>query len=230
MTPLLTNKSSSMSQKEDYIVWLSPRVIKTNYIALCWICLLFFNACMHIRTHSHILRIFYNSLSPRFSSGMFSSCLCFPAWHTCTCLLCFSAIITTALPDAHKMGLSGKTFAPHISHKGSLWPITVSMEARDSHQLHAFFSSHVWTLAKARLALSEWCSLWQWDCQCLEKWHILAHIISAGKERVWITWRGHYVPHPFPKHSEKWIQCAGIAQVSKSQLYVWLSQELVGSP
>lgn len=47
--------------------------------------------------------------------------------------------MATPLPDAHKMGLSGKTFAPHISHKGSLWPITVLMEARDSHQLHAFF-------------------------------------------------------------------------------------------
>lgn len=47
--------------------------------------------------------------------------------------------MATPLPDADKMGLSGKTFAPHISHKGSLWPITVLMEARDSHQLHAFF-------------------------------------------------------------------------------------------
>lgn len=64
------------------------------------------------------------------------------------CLLCwgfllffcfFPAIVATPLPDAHKMGLSGKRFAPHTSHKGSLWPITVLMEARDSHQLHAFF-------------------------------------------------------------------------------------------
>lgn len=58
------------------------------------------------------------------------------------CLLFFfllPAIVTTPLPDARKMGLSGKTFVPHISHKGSLWPITVLMEARDSHQLHAFF-------------------------------------------------------------------------------------------
>lgn len=59
------------------------------------------------------------------------------------------AVVTTLLPDAHKMGLSGKTFAPHLSHKGSLWPITVLMEARDSHQLHAFFSlSHAWMPAK----------------------------------------------------------------------------------
>lgn len=76
-----------------------------------------------------------------------------PSYHTCMCLLCFSAIVTTPLPDAHKMGLSGKTFAPHISHKGSLWPITVLMEARDSHQLHAFFPSYAWTQAKARRAL-----------------------------------------------------------------------------
>lgn len=91
------------------------------------------------------------------------------------CLLCFSAIVTTPLPDARKMGLSGKTFAPHISHKGSLWPITVLMEARDSHQLHAFFLSHAWTPAKAQLALSVWCCLWQWYYQCPEKWPIVAH-------------------------------------------------------
>lgn len=80
---------------------------------------------------------------------MFSSFSSPSSCHTCMCLLCFSAIVATTLPDAHKMGLSGKTFAPHISHKGSLWPITVLMEARDSHQLHAFFPSHVWTAAKA---------------------------------------------------------------------------------
>lgn len=62
-----------------------------------------------------------------------------PPSPACVYCLFFSAIVTTPLPDARKMGLSGKTFVPHISHKGSLWSITVLMEARDSHQLHAFF-------------------------------------------------------------------------------------------
>lgn len=68
----------------------------------------------------------------------------FVAIHTCVYCVApppplLPAIVSTPLPDARKMGLSGKTFAPHISHKGSLWPITVLMEARDSPQLHAFF-------------------------------------------------------------------------------------------
>lgn len=63
----------------------------------------------------------------------------FVAIHTCVyCAPPLPAIASTPLPDAHKMGLSGKTFEPHISHEGSLWPITVLMEARDSPQLHAF--------------------------------------------------------------------------------------------
>lgn len=119
---------------------------------------------------------FYNSLPPSFPPPrMFPSFISSSSCLTCMCLLCFSAIVTTPLPDAHKMGLSGKTFAPHISHKGSLWPITVLMEARDSHQLHAFFPSHAWTPAKAQLALSVWCCLWQWYYRCPEKWHIVAH-------------------------------------------------------
>lgn len=116
---------------------------------------------------------------------------------------CFSA---TPLPDAHKMGLSGKTFAPHISHKGSLWPITVLMEARDSHQLHAFFPSHAWTPAKAQLALSRWCCLWQWYYRCPEKWPIVARsspyykaLASKGLE---LHGGGHYISHFFPKCSK----------------------------
>lgn len=69
---------------------------------------------------------FYNSLSPNFPPQECSHPLFFhSSRHTCMCLLCFCAIVTMPLPDAHKMGLSGKTFATHISHKGSLWPITV---------------------------------------------------------------------------------------------------------
>lgn len=136
----------------------------------------------HTHTHkqhnlNYIFIIFLSPNSPQECSHPFVPPL--PAIHA-YCSLCFPAIVTTRLPDAHKMGLSGKTFAPHISHKGSLWPITVLMEARDSHQLHAFFPSHVWTPAKAQLALLAWCCLWQWHYRCPEQWHIVAHIINTG--------------------------------------------------
>lgn len=45
---------------------------------------------------------------------------------------------------------------------------------------------------------------------------------------AWIIWKGHHMSHFFRKHSEK--QIVGIAQILKSQLHVWLSQESVGSP
>ena len=101
------------------------------------------------------LTYFCNFLSPNFFPLQECSHPLYPplpAIHACVYCV-FSTIVTTPLPDAHKMGLSGKTFAPHISHKGSLWPITALMEARDSHQLHAFFSSRAWKPAKARLRI-----------------------------------------------------------------------------
>lgn len=152
---------------------------------------------------------------------------------TCMCLLCFSAIVTTPLPDAHKMGLSGKTFAPHISHKGSLWPITVLMEARDSHQLHAFFPSHAWTPAKAQLALSVWCSLWQWYYWCPEKWHIVAH--SSPYYKSWQVKGLNYMegtPH-VPLLSQvlkkkNWI--VGIAWILKVPIICLTLPRISGQP
>lgn len=49
------------------------------------------------------------------------------------------------------------------------------MEARDSHQLHAFFLSGAWTAAKAQLALSARCCLWQRSQPCPGKRHMVAH-------------------------------------------------------
>lgn len=135
---------------------------------------------------------------------MFPSFISSSSCRTCMCLLCFSAIVTTPLPDAYKMGLSGKTFAPHISHKGSLWPITVLMEARDSHQLHAFFPSHAWTPAKAQLALSVWLSL----AMALPMSREVAH--SSPYYKSWQVKGLNYmegdtphVPLLFPEHSKR---------------------------
>lgn len=145
------------------------------------------------------------SLHPPSPPRMFPSFISSPSGRTCMCLLCFSAIVTAPLPDAHKMGLSGKTFAPHISHKGSLWPITVLMEARDSHQLHAFFTSHAWTPAKARLALSA--------RRCLAMILLMAREVAHTSSPYYGSWQakvlkhegGYHTRHFFPKHSKRWL-------------------------
>lgn len=90
----------------------SLQVVNTNPQNIFWI---FFTFTYFL--DFHITQLHPQRMFPTFISS--SPC------HTCMCLLCFSAIVTMPLPDAHKMGLSGKTFATHISHKGSLWPITV---------------------------------------------------------------------------------------------------------
>lgn len=179
----------------------------------------------------------YDSLYPAFPPpGMFLSFISSSFFRTCMCLLCFffffSAIVTMPLPDAHKMGLSGKTFAPHISHKGSLWPITVLMEARDSHQLHAFFSSHAWTLAKAQLALSVWCCLWQWHHRCPEKWHIVAHFRPYYKRQqakgLNYTEGTTHVPLLSEALKKKWI--VGIARILKHPIICLTFPRIIGQP
>lgn len=106
------------------------------------------------------------------------------------CFVFFPAIAATPLPDARKMGLSGKTFAPHISHKGSLWPITVLMEARDSHQLHAFFpiscvDAGQGSARSVSVVLSLATAVPRVQQSALELASISDHIILPAKDLLW---------------------------------------------
>lgn len=121
---------------------------------------------------------FYNSLTPSFPPKNVPIpyfLLFLPYMHVFIVFLCHC---NHAAARCSQDGIIGENVCDAYFSQGLSLANYRLMEARDSHQLHAFFLSHAWTLAKAQLALSAWCCLWQQCYWCPEKWYIVAHVSS----------------------------------------------------
>lgn len=90
------------------------------------------------------------------------------------CLLCFSFChCNHAAARCSQDGIIGENVCTAYFSQGlSLANYCLDGSQRFSPITCIFSPSHAWTPAKAQLALSAWCCLWQRHYWCPEKWHI----------------------------------------------------------